>query len=173
VVVVGECAEHRGAVYGLVAPIYDQAQVAADTLVGRRAAYGGSVPSAMLKVAGIDLVAIGDAAGDAEAVSANAATGVYRKLVLREGRAAGAILLGDVRGAEALLESVRSGDEVGDALAALAAAAETSAADLPAAAQVCNCHGVCKGQIAAAVRRPTSRRTCARARARRASSSRR
>jgi nitrite reductase (NADH) large subunit len=151
VVALGECAEHRGAVYGLVAPIYDQAKVAAETLLGREAAYTGSILSAKLKVAGIDLVAIGEAAGEAEAVSANAGSGVYRKLVLRDGRAAGAILLGDVRGAEALMESVRSGAEVADALGALAAAAESSAADLPDAAQVCNCHGVCKGQIAAAV----------------------
>src|SRR5207245_7922286 len=108
VVAVGECAEHRGTVYGLVGPILEQARVAADTLLGREAAYGGSVPSAKLKVAGIDLVSIGEASGEAEAVSSDVGKGVYRKLILRDGRAAGAVLLGDVRGSEALLAAVKA-----------------------------------------------------------------
>jgi nitrite reductase (NADH) large subunit len=152
VVALGECAEHGGIVYGLVAPIYDQAQVAADTLLGRAAAYGGSTMSAKLKVAGIDLVAIGAAEGPGEAATADARNGVYRKLVVQDGRAAGAILLGDVRGAEALLDAVQRQEEVADPLARLAAAAEATAEDLPDSAQVCNCHGVAKGAIVAAVR---------------------
>jgi predicted metal-dependent hydrolase len=73
--------------------------------------------SAKLKVAGIDLVSIGAAEGDSEAVSARSAEGVYRKLVVRDGRAAGAVLLGDVRGAEALLAEIRAAEAVEDALA--------------------------------------------------------
>jgi nitrite reductase (NADH) large subunit len=151
VLAVGECAEHRGMVYGLVAPILEQARVAADTLLGREAAYRGSVPSAKLKVAGIDLVSIGDASGEAEAVASDAGTGVYRKLVLREGRAAGAILLGDIRGSEALLAAVKARESVPDPLAKLSAAAEASAEDLPDDAQICNCNGICKGQLLEAV----------------------
>ena len=150
---VGECAEHRGVVYGLVAPIYDQAQVAAEALLGRRnGGYAGSVPSAKLKVMGIDLVSIGEADGDAAAVAADVPGRVYRKLVVRDGRAAGAILLGDTRGAEALLEAVRRGEEIADPLARLVQAAEATAADLPETAQVCNCHGVAKGAIVRAIR---------------------
>ncbi|MGK2936413.1 MAG: (2Fe-2S)-binding protein, partial [Solirubrobacteraceae bacterium] len=148
---VGECAEHSGMVYGLVAPILDQARVAADTLLGRPAEYQGSVLSAKLKVAGIDLVSAGDADGDTAAVVSDVASGTYRKLTVRAGRAVGAILLGDVRGAEALLAAVRAGEEVTDPLDALAAASAAGPADLPDEAQICNCNGVCKGDLVAAV----------------------
>jgi nitrite reductase (NADH) large subunit len=151
VVAVGECAQHRGMVYGLVAPILEQARVAADTLLGRTSAYHGSVQSAKLKVAGIDLVSIGEASGDAAAVAEDGAAGVYRKLVVREGRAAGAILLGDVRGSEMLLAAVKASETVDDPLAKLSAAAEVGAEDLPDDAQICNCNGVCKGQLLEAV----------------------
>ena len=153
VVAVGECAEHDGTVYGLVAPIYEQARVAAATLLGDESGegYRGSLQWAKLKVMGVDLVAIGRPEGSQEAVTADAAAPVYRKLVVHEGRAVGAVLLGDTRGTEALLEAIRSDDEVADPLERLAAAAEATAADLPDAAQVCDCNGVCKGEIAAAV----------------------
>jgi nitrite reductase (NADH) large subunit len=75
----------------------------------------------------------------------------YRKLVLDQGRAAGAILLGDTRGTEDLLEAIRAGEEIDDALARLAKAAEATAADLADEAQICDCNGVCKGEILAAV----------------------
>jgi nitrite reductase [NAD(P)H] large subunit len=139
VLAVGECAEHRGIVHGLVAPILEQARVAADAILERDGAYEGSIPSAKLKVAGIDLVTIGAADGDAQAVTADAASGIYRKLVVRDGAAAGAILLGDIRGAEALMSLVRRGDPIDDPL------------EMADDVQVCNCNGVCKGDIAAAV----------------------
>ncbi|HWV84097.1 MAG TPA: nitrite reductase large subunit NirB [Capillimicrobium sp.] len=151
---VGECAQHRGVVYGLVAPIHEQARVAAGAMLGRGGrdtVYAGSVPSAKLKVAGLDLVAAGAATGEAEAVTVDAEAGVYRKLVVSGGRVAGTILLGDARGSAALIAAVRSGEPVDDPLAALQAASKVSAADLPAEAQVCDCNGVCKGEIEAAV----------------------
>jgi nitrite reductase (NADH) large subunit len=152
IVAVGECAQHRGTVYGLVAPILDQVREAADTLLGHSAnGYSGSILSARLKVAGIDLVAMGSAGGEIEAVSSHAPEGVYRKLVIQEGRVTGAILLGDTRGSEALLADVAGGAPVEDPLARLAQAAETTPAELPDAAQICNCNGVCKGEIVAAV----------------------
>jgi len=150
---VGECAEHRGMVYGLVAPIHEQASVAADALCGgSEAAYAGSLQWAKLKVMGIDVVSIGRPDGTQEAVAADATAPSYRKLVLDGGRAAGAILLGDVRGTEDLLEGIRGGEQVSDALARLAAAAEAGVADLPDAAQICDCNGVCKGEIVGAMR---------------------
>lgn len=148
---VGECAEHSGMVYGLVAPILEQARTAADTLLGRDTAYTGSILSAKLKVAGIDLVSAGEADGDTAAVVSDAAAGTYRKLSVKDGRAVGAILLGDVRGAEALVAAVRAGEEVTDPLETLAAASAAGPADLPDEAQICNCNGVCKGQLVAAV----------------------
>jgi nitrite reductase (NADH) large subunit len=152
IVAVGECAQHRGTVYGLVAPILEQAREAANTLLGRKGSgYSGSILSARLKVAGIDLVAMGTTDGDVEAVCSHAPAGVYRKLVVQGGRVAGAILLGDTRGSQALLADVSGGAPVEDPLARLAQAAETTPAELPDAAQVCNCNGVCKGEILSAV----------------------
>jgi nitrite reductase (NADH) large subunit len=165
---VGECAEHRGVVYGLVAPILEQARTAAATMLGREAAYSGSVMSAKLKVAGIDLVSIGDPAGDLEAVATDTAAGVYRKLAVRDGRAAGAVLLGDARGAEALLAAVQAAEPVADPLARLAEAAAAGPGELPDEAQVCNCNGVCKGDLMAAVEQDgcaTPREVMARTRA--------
>jgi nitrite reductase (NADH) large subunit len=148
---VGECAEHDGVVYGLVAPIFDQARVAAMAIAGADGAYAGSVLSAKLKVAGIDLVTAGESSGEHEAVVADAQAGVYRKISLSGGRAVGAVLLGDTRGAEALVAAVRAGDEVTDPLQALADASAVGPADLPDGAQICDCNGVCKGDLVAAV----------------------
>jgi nitrite reductase [NAD(P)H] large subunit len=149
---VGECAEHRGTVYGLVAPIHEQAAVAAASLLGEcEQPYAGSLQWAKLKVMGVDLVSIGSPEGAQEAVAADEGGPVYRKLVLAEGRAAGAILLGDTRGSEDLLGAIAGGEEVADPLARLAASLQATAADLPDSAQVCNCNGVCKGEIVAAV----------------------
>lgn len=152
VLAVGECAEHDGLVYGLVAPILEQANVAAATALDRAAEpYRGSIPSAKLKVAGIDLVAIGEAEGDSEAISVDTAAGVYRKLIVRDGVAAGAVLLGDVRGSEALLSEIASAQQTPDPLDRLAKAAALGPEDLPDSAQICNCNGVCKGELTGAV----------------------
>jgi nitrite reductase (NADH) large subunit len=180
VLAVGECAQHRGMVYGIVAPIHEQAQVAAQRLLALHAAgpgmdvvpgvvpaagavYTGSILSARLKVMGVDLVSIGDADTSTTAADRSAddqasaaivhdrATGVYRKLVVRDGTLVGAILMGDIRGNELLLDGVRTGLDVDDPLALLAEASQASPADLPDGAQVCNCNGVCKGEIVAAI----------------------
>jgi nitrite reductase (NADH) large subunit len=96
-------------------------------------------------------VSVGAAEGPRAVVASDA--GVYRKLIVGEdGCVAGAVLLGDTRGYELLLEAVRAGDEAPDPLALLARAGEATAADLPDAAQVCNCNGVCKGEIVDAIR---------------------
>ncbi|HEV7774551.1 MAG TPA: nitrite reductase large subunit NirB [Conexibacter sp.] len=154
VVAVGECAEHRSVVHGIVAPIHEQTAVAAETLLGARdAVYTGSIPSAKLKVMGIDLVTAGAAEGARAVVAADDAAGTYRKVILdSDGRAAGAVLLGDTRGHELLTDLVKRGEAVEDALALLVEASAATPADLPDAAQVCNCNGVCKGEILDAVR---------------------
>jgi nitrite reductase (NADH) large subunit len=149
---VGECAQHRGVVHGIVAPIHDQAAVAVITVLGEDAHYAGSVPTAKLKVMGIDLVTAGAAEGERAVVVADERAGTYRKLVLHEGRAAGAVLLGDIRGSELLLDAVRTAREVPDPLRLLQDASQVTAIELPDAAQVCNCNGVCKGDIVAAIR---------------------
>jgi len=153
IVAVGECAEHRGTVYGIVAPIYEQVKVAADTLLDREGEdYRGSVPWTKLKVAEVDLVAVGNVEGDGGASTLDPATRTYRKLATRGGRACGAILLGNTRGTEGLLEAVRAEEWIEDPLARLAESAAAGPEDLPDEAQVCDCNGVCKGDIVAAVR---------------------
>ena len=153
VLAVGECAEHRGIVHGIVAPIRDQAEVAADTLCGIESAYLGSVPTAKLKVMGIDLVTAGAVAGEREVVVADATARTYRKLVTAaDGSVLGAVLLGDARGAELLTDAVRKRQRTADPLGSLAEASVATAAELPDDARVCNCNGVCKGEIVAAIR---------------------
>ena len=105
---VGECAEHRGMVYGLVAPLWEQTAVLADRLTGRAEdkVYEGSRTSTKLKVMGVDLAVMGEKQGrdaDDEVVTyAEPRRGVYHKLIVRDGKLAGAILLGDTSAAPAL-----------------------------------------------------------------------
>jgi nitrite reductase (NADH) large subunit len=150
---VGECAEHRGIVHGIVAPIREQAAIAARTVLDESGSYEGSVPSARLKVMGVELVSAGDAEGEHAVAVRDAVTGTYRKLVLRDGRAAGAVLLGDTRGSDLLLDAIRNAAPVADPLQLLADASQASAADLPDDARVCNCNGICKRAIVEAIRR--------------------
>jgi nitrite reductase (NADH) large subunit len=107
----GECAEHRGACYGLVEPAYEQAKVLAETLAGRTASYEGSVLSTNLKVSGVSVFSAGDFTGaeGTEAIVLNdARQGTYKKLVIADGRLTGAILIGDTQDALWYLELIRS-----------------------------------------------------------------
>ena len=97
---VGECVQHAGRLYGLVDPLYEQARVLADVLTGAKpdAAYTGSRLGTTLKVMGVDLTSMGEVnacGADCEVVShLDPAKGVYKKLVLRDRKLVGAILLG-------------------------------------------------------------------------------
>ncbi len=108
---IGECIEHRDKTFGLVAPIWEQARVLAARLAGDEARYEGSTSYASLKVAGIDLFSAGvfeARRGDESVMLRDRAAGVYRKLVLREGRLVGSLLYGDVDDADWYLELIRS-----------------------------------------------------------------
>ena len=154
---IGECAEHRGRVYGLVAPVWEQAHVLADRLSGRnpRAVYAGSKPSTKLKVAGVDLAVMGDKDPideDDEVVTyAEPSRGIYKKLVVRNNRLAGAIVLGDGAIVPSLVrlfgEASVVPDNRVDLLFRAGAAAPPSAEATPDAALICNCNGVTKAQI--------------------------
>jgi nitrite reductase (NADH) large subunit len=107
----GECIEHRKQTFGLVAPIWEQARVLAERLAGGDARYEGSTSYASLKVTGIDLFSAGvfeAHPGDEPVLLRDRAAGIYRKLVLREGRLAGALLYGDAEDADWYLELIRS-----------------------------------------------------------------
>lgn len=114
---VGECVSHRGTAYGLVAPLFEQAKVAANHLalhgIGR---YEGSVTSTKLKVTGIDLFSAGDFAGGprTEAITlADMPGGVYKKLVIRDDRLVGACLYGDTDDSAWYVRLIREGAGIG------------------------------------------------------------
>lgn len=109
----GECAEHRGIAYGLVAPLYEQAAVLARRLAGDPvAAYAGSTVATSLKINGIGLYSAASFADDAPGeriLFRDPAHGVYRKLQLVDGRLAGAVLLGNAADGAWYAELIRDG----------------------------------------------------------------
>lgn len=113
---IGECAEHRGACYGLVEPAYQQAAVLARHLAGRAASYEGTVLSTNLKVSGVPVFSAGDFVGEPGTetiVWRDPELGTYRKLVLRDGALAGAVLFGETADALWYLDLIRSGRPLG------------------------------------------------------------
>src|SRR5882757_1176177 len=161
--VVGECAQHRGEVYGLVAPLWEQATVLADHITGAdpKAAYHGSRMATKLKVAGVDVASMGikhPQREDDEFVRfAEPKRGVYKSVVIREGKLVGATLLGDVGKVAFLTQSFDRGlplpEERVQLLFELAGpSGEQGAAEMDDSVQVCNCNGVSKGDLVACVR---------------------
>jgi nitrite reductase (NADH) large subunit len=157
---VGECIEHRGKTYGLVAPIMEQVKVCAHNLIhGNEKRYEGSLTYAMLKVAGINLFSAGEfleREGDEVVSLLDAGRSLYRKLVIREGRVVGTILYGDVRENNRILEFIRTRKEVGEERLFLVAGplvseAEREVRDLKDTDLVCNCNAVTKGEIVKAI----------------------
>ena len=158
----GECMEHRGVVYGLVDPIREQAKVLADVVTGTapHARYEGSPTMTRLKVMGVHLVCLGEpnapGEGDEVVVYREPSRSVYKKLVIRQGRLAGAILLGETDTAGVLtqlfLSRARLPERRADLLFGTTSGAPVlSVFDLQDHVQICNCHGVCKGEIRDAI----------------------
>lgn len=113
---VGECAQHRGVAYGLVAPLYEQAKVCASHLAEEGIAiYQGSIPATKLKVTGIDVYSAGEFSDDRNKnsiVFRNITAGVYRKLVINNNRITGVILYGDTRDSAWYYEKMLAGTDV-------------------------------------------------------------
>jgi nitrite reductase (NADH) large subunit len=163
---VGECAAHRGIAYGLVAPLFEQARVAANHLaemgIGR---YTGSMTSTKLKVTGIDLFSAGDFTGNDETeeiVMSDPSDGVYKKLVLKDNKLIGACLYGDTVDGSWYFKLLRDGRDVSDIrdklmfgesnIGDVGHAGATSAASMPDSQEVCGCNGVSKGTICKAIK---------------------
>jgi nitrite reductase (NADH) large subunit len=111
----GDLIEHRGRFYGIWPAAMEQGRVAGANMAGQDAVYAGTVPSNVLKVVGIDLLAAGeiDAEGQMEAaVFKDEAQGVYRKLVLKDDVIIGAILFGDIRGSQEIQAAIKAQREV-------------------------------------------------------------
>jgi NAD(P)H-dependent nitrite reductase large subunit len=157
---VGECVEHRGVCYGLVAPLIEQAKVLAATISGSRGpAYTGSVQASTLKIMGVDVFSAGDwsDASPAEPVRfEDPALGVYKKVVVRDNRLSGVILVGDTSDSHRYMDWLRAGTDLSDRRRHLLfpPPIEDAAVDiarLPDSATVCGCTGVTKGAIIDAI----------------------
>ncbi len=143
---IGECAEHRGRTYGVVAPVWEQAEVLADVLTGTRsqARYVGSKLYTRLKVAGIDVASMGlvepEIEGDEVLQVIEERRQTYRKLVVRGGRLLGATLVGNTAAAATLVQHFDRGDPMpDDPLEVLCALRSSTAASERV---VCTCHKV-------------------------------
>ena len=162
---VGECVQHRGQTYGLVAPLFEQARVAANHLAQYgRMRYEGSSVSTKLKVTGIDLFSAGNfnpAEGDDELILQDAARGVYKKLVLRDNKLRGAVLYGETVDGPWYFQLMRDGTDISDLrehilfgqahIGDSGYGGANSMASMPDSAEVCGCNGVCKGTIVSAI----------------------
>jgi len=156
---VGECVEHRGVCYGLVAPLFEQGKVLAATMTGHReAVYTGTVQAAKLKIMGVDVFSAGDwSEQHAEPVRyEDRALGIYKKLTVRDGRLAGVILVGDTSDSHRYMEWLRTDADLTAERRHLlfpppAADAGLDVAEMPDGATVCGCVGVTKGAIIGAV----------------------
>ena len=170
---VGECAAHRGIAYGLVAPLFEQAKVAANHLaqfgIGR---YTGSLTSTKLKVTGIDLFSAGNFMGASsgrpedvgceEIVMSDPFGGVYKKLVIKDDKLVGACMYGDTADGSWYFKLLRDGRSVADIrdklmfgesnIGDVGHEGHSKAASMPDDAEVCGCNGVKKGTICKAIR---------------------
>jgi nitrite reductase (NADH) large subunit len=163
---VGECAAHRGIAYGLVAPLFEQAKVAANHLaqfgIGR---YTGSLTSTKLKVTGIDLFSAGQFMGGEgceEIVMSDPFGGVYKKLVIKDDQLVGACLYGDTVDGSWYFKLLREGRRIGELrdklmfgesnLGDTGHQGQSKAAAMQDADEVCGCNGVTKGAICKAIK---------------------
>jgi len=165
VLAVGECVEHDGQVYGLVAPLWDMCRSLADGLVEKPSGYRGSVTSTKLKVSGIDVFSAGDFSGGdgcEDIVLRDASRGVYKRVIVRDNRIVGAVLYGDTADGSWYFDLLKKQDDVSDLRDLLifgqAFASGGGAADPKAAvaalsddAEICGCNGVTKGQVVSCI----------------------
>ncbi|MET3614819.1 nitrite reductase (NADH) large subunit [Rhizobium aquaticum] len=165
ILAVGECAEVDGMVYGLVAPLYEMARVAAAHLAGdTKPAFVHSDTPTKLKVTGINLFSLGDFAdGDdrEEIVLRDATAGIYKRVVIKDNRIIGTVLYGETSDGAWFNDLKKKGTDISamrdtlifgqsfqggaplDPMAAVAA--------LPDDAEICGCNGICKGKITSTI----------------------
>ena len=159
---VGECVEHQGVCYGLVAPLVEQGRVLAATLTGNKGpTYTGSIQAAKLKVMGVDVFSAGewaDTPGTDTIRYEDPALGIYKRLSLRDGRLSGLILIGDTSDNHRYMEWIRTQADLTASRRHLlfpppAADTGLDVAGMPDTATICGCVGVTKGTIIDAIHR--------------------
>lgn len=161
---IGECVEHDKQLFGLVAPLYDQAKVLAATLADQPAVFRPVQTATKLKVTGCDLFSAGDFAegpGREDIVFRDPGRGIYKRLILEGERLIGAVMYGDTADGSWFFGLIKDGTDVtemrdtlifGPGFAGGAKADPMAAvAALPPEAEICGCNGVCKGKIVSAI----------------------
>jgi nitrite reductase (NADH) large subunit len=156
---VGECAEHRNMVYGLVAPLYEQGKVLAKKICGMETeGYQGSILYSQLKVSGVEVFSAGEIRDSEITTSLKVIDGIkntYKKIAVRDNKIVGAVLFGDSSEGNKLLGYIKQQADVSvleEASAVGGGADEAYAASLALTATVCSCNGVTKGGILDAIR---------------------
>lgn len=159
---IGECVEHKQQIYGLVAPIWDMAKVAADNICNIAASsFTPAAAGTRLKVSGIEMFSAGEFLGDKtteDVVLRDAARGVYKRLVLRGDKLVGVVCFGDARDAGWYFQLLRVGEDLGELRETMIfgpVAAAGNPDDILAAmsdnTEICGCNGVKKSTILAAI----------------------
>src|SRR5207237_9949595 len=158
---IGECTEHRGLVYGIVAPLNLQARVLAAHLRGdESAAFEGGIPATTLKVAGVHVFSAGAVEAEADddlLTLEDTASGIYKRVLIQDQQLRGALLVGDLSTAPQITAVLAAGAHVnGNRLSLVAAPTgeppHSAAEGLADDAVVCGCNGVTKASIVAAIR---------------------
>ena len=163
---IGECVEHAGNTYGLVAPLYEQAKVLAKKLANKQTdGYAGSTLSTRLKISGVDLFSAGDYLGDEtteELILLDEKVGIYKKLVIYDNKIIGMVLYGDTADASWYLKLLKEHTDISDlrtkilfGKSALSGDSGHGGNDVNAMSddeEVCGCNGVCKGDIVNAIK---------------------
>ena len=169
---IGEVALHEGMIYGLVAPGYEMAEVAASEICGKsegftaeeRPQFKGGDLSAKLKLMGVDVANFGDAFGETKGsrtiVYQNQPAGVYKRLTISQHGEylLGGMLVGDASEYNNLLQFQKNKVSLSKTPEDLILGARgdedpgMSIAFLPDSAQICSCNNICKGDIVEAVR---------------------
>ena len=157
---VGECTEHRGQTFGLVAPLFDQARVLAATITGNRGpVFSAQAPAAKLKIMGVDIYSAGSIDETEAGVEAiryeDPALGAYKKLLLKDNRLIGMILVGDIQDEPVYMDWMRSGTDLASMRRQLLFPPPgdlgLEVADMPDSETICGCNGVRKGDIIEAI----------------------
>lgn len=158
----GECAEHREMVYGLVAPLWDQGKALAIKICEKDAGdgYQGSILSTKLKVSGVDVFSAGEFADSPNTKAIRVQDefeGIYKKVVVRDNKVVGAVLFGDTSDGTRLLSMINNQTDISEMskvtiLQSSDQDGESGVADMADSDQICGCNGVSKGDIVTAIK---------------------
>ncbi|WP_332697984.1 nitrite reductase large subunit NirB [Halalkalibacter lacteus] len=151
---VGECVEHRGMVYGLVKPLYEQGKILAQHICGIEAnGYQGSTLSTQLKISGVDVFSVGEFQGDETTKTItqyDELANTYKKIILKEDKVIGSVLYGDTKAGNKLLEMISKQKVITDEEKMMILQASSQNSQVVSMEQtdlICNCNAVTKGTI--------------------------